>query len=97
MAATATSVPVSALPAERFFRVSLSLLVFTAMVSLGSTGKLDPVIGRGKRVGPARQGGCRDQAGKLQQFAAGASMAECGRISEHGTDCSSIDRRLRLE
>jgi len=24
-------------------------------------------------------------------------MAECDRISEHGTDCSSIDRRLRLE
>ncbi|HXY25669.1 MAG TPA: transglutaminaseTgpA domain-containing protein [Candidatus Acidoferrum sp.] len=41
MASTTTTAPVSALPAERFFRVSLSLLIFTSMVSLSSTGKLD--------------------------------------------------------
>ena len=41
MAAAATSTTVSALPAERFFRASLSLLVFTSIVSLASTGKLD--------------------------------------------------------
>ena len=41
MASTTTTAPVSALPAERFFRVSLSMLIFTSMVSLSSTGKLD--------------------------------------------------------
>jgi len=41
MAAIATTGTVSALPAEKFFRVSLSLLIFTALATLGSTGKLD--------------------------------------------------------
>lgn len=43
MATTAPTGAVSALPAERFFRGSLSLLIFTAIASLGSTGKLDVV------------------------------------------------------
>jgi hypothetical protein len=41
MAATLTTGSVSALPAERFFRASLSLLILTAAVTLASTGKLD--------------------------------------------------------
>lgn len=41
MAATFTTASVPALPAERFFRASLSLLILTAVVTLASTGKLD--------------------------------------------------------
>jgi len=41
MASATTTAPVSALPAERFFRASLSLLIFTALISLSTTGKLD--------------------------------------------------------
>jgi protein-glutamine gamma-glutamyltransferase len=41
MAATAETRDASALPAERFFRTSLSLLVLTSIVTLSSTGKLD--------------------------------------------------------
>ncbi|HYL84417.1 MAG TPA: DUF3488 and transglutaminase-like domain-containing protein [Candidatus Angelobacter sp.] len=41
MAATVITGNVRALPAERFFRASLSLLIFTALATLGSTGKLD--------------------------------------------------------
>ena len=41
MAATITAGKIPALPAERFFRASLSLLIFTALATLGSTGKLD--------------------------------------------------------
>lgn len=41
MAATATTQPVQALPAERYFRASLSLLVLTSILTLTSTGKLD--------------------------------------------------------
>jgi protein-glutamine gamma-glutamyltransferase len=43
MAAATTSGTLPALPAERFFRASLSLLIFTAIVSLASTGKLDVI------------------------------------------------------
>jgi hypothetical protein len=43
MAATVTTGSVSALPAERFFRTSLSLLILTAVVTLVSTGKLDMI------------------------------------------------------
>jgi protein-glutamine gamma-glutamyltransferase len=40
--ASSTSLPVTAqLPAERFFRVSLFLLLFTAMLTLIGTGKID--------------------------------------------------------
>ena len=41
MAAAATAPVAPALPAERFFRASLSLLVLTAILTLASTGKLD--------------------------------------------------------
>jgi protein-glutamine gamma-glutamyltransferase len=41
MTATVSAPPAPALPAERFFRASLSLLVLTAIVALTSTGKLD--------------------------------------------------------
>jgi hypothetical protein len=41
MAATLTTRSISALPAERFFRASLSLLILIAVVTLASTGKLD--------------------------------------------------------
>ncbi|HEX4543440.1 MAG TPA: DUF3488 and transglutaminase-like domain-containing protein [Candidatus Acidoferrum sp.] len=41
MAATLTTGSISALPAERFFRASLSLFILTAVVTLTSTGKLD--------------------------------------------------------
>ena len=41
MAATLTTASVPALPAERFFRASLSLLILTSIVTLASTGKLD--------------------------------------------------------
>ena len=41
MAASASSPGVIALPAERFFRISLFLLIATAVVMLLSTGKLD--------------------------------------------------------
>jgi transglutaminase-like putative cysteine protease len=41
MASAVTTSPVTALPAERFFRASLSLLIFTSLISLSSTGKLD--------------------------------------------------------
>jgi len=41
MAASIATPSVSALPAERFFRTSLSLLVLTSTVTLVSTGKLD--------------------------------------------------------
>jgi len=43
MGATAATSTVPALPAERFFRTSLSLLVLTSIVTLASTGKLDVV------------------------------------------------------
>ena len=43
MAATVTAPNAPPLPAERFFRTSLSLLVLTSMVTLVSTGKLDIV------------------------------------------------------
>jgi protein-glutamine gamma-glutamyltransferase len=41
MAASATATSVPALPAERFFRASLFLLMATSVVTLVSTGKLD--------------------------------------------------------
>ena len=41
MAATVTTPAAPALPAERFFRGSLSLLVITSILTLASTGKLD--------------------------------------------------------
>jgi hypothetical protein len=41
MAATFATPAVPALPAERFFRASLSLLVLTSILTLASTGKLD--------------------------------------------------------
>lgn len=41
MAASLTTPRVSALPAERFFRTSLSLLLLTSILTLVSTGKLD--------------------------------------------------------
>jgi transglutaminase-like putative cysteine protease len=41
MAASVTSPTVPALPAERFFRISFSLLILTALLTLVSTGKLD--------------------------------------------------------
>ncbi|HKW31619.1 MAG TPA: DUF3488 and transglutaminase-like domain-containing protein [Candidatus Acidoferrum sp.] len=41
MAATTTTHPAPALPAERYFRASLSLLVLTSILTLASTGKLD--------------------------------------------------------
>ncbi|MGC1267373.1 MAG: DUF3488 and transglutaminase-like domain-containing protein [Candidatus Acidiferrum sp.] len=41
MAASASATSVSALPAERFFRTSLFLLMTTSVASLVSTGKLD--------------------------------------------------------
>jgi protein-glutamine gamma-glutamyltransferase len=41
MAATAATPAVRALPAERFFRASLSLLVLISILTLASTGKLD--------------------------------------------------------
>ncbi len=41
MAATATTQPAPALPAEQYFRASLSLLVLTSILTLASTGKLD--------------------------------------------------------
>ncbi|HEY6944127.1 MAG TPA: DUF3488 and transglutaminase-like domain-containing protein, partial [Candidatus Acidoferrum sp.] len=43
MAATAATSAVPALPAERFFRASLSLLVLTSILTLASTGKLDVI------------------------------------------------------
>ena len=42
MAIAATSTGVSALPAERFCRASLLLLIFTSVCTLALTGKLDP-------------------------------------------------------
>src|SRR5215831_16487931 len=41
MAATATTQSAPALPAEQYFRASLSLLVLTSILTLASTGKLD--------------------------------------------------------
>jgi protein-glutamine gamma-glutamyltransferase len=41
MALTATTQPARALPAEQYFRASLSLLVLTSILTLASTGKLD--------------------------------------------------------
>lgn len=41
MAATIATPALRALPAERFFRASLSLLVLTSVLTLASTGKLD--------------------------------------------------------
>ena len=41
MAASASVTSVPALPAERFFRTSLFLLMATAILTLVSTGKLD--------------------------------------------------------
>src|SRR3989454_2971806 len=41
MSATAAALPAPALPAERFLRASLSLLILTAIVTLAGTGKLD--------------------------------------------------------
>src|SRR6266568_723386 len=41
MATTATTQPAPALPAEQYFRASLSLLVLTSILTLASTGKLD--------------------------------------------------------
>jgi protein-glutamine gamma-glutamyltransferase len=41
MAAAATTQAAPALPAERYFRASLSLLVLTSILTLASTGKLD--------------------------------------------------------
>ena len=41
MAASVTTPGVPALPAERFFRASLSLLILTSLLTLVSTGKLD--------------------------------------------------------
>ncbi len=43
MGATSTAPSVSALPAERFFRTSLSLLILTSLVTLASTGRLDVI------------------------------------------------------
>src|SRR5437870_5863575 len=43
MAASITTSSDPALPAERFFRTSLSLLILTSTVTLASTGKLDVV------------------------------------------------------
>src|SRR6266568_2719308 len=43
MASSVTTPNVSAPPAERFFRTSLSLLVLTSVLTLVSTGKLDVV------------------------------------------------------
>jgi len=43
MAATATAQAAPALSAEKYFRASLSLLVLTSILTLGSTGKLDLV------------------------------------------------------
>ena len=43
MAASATSPAIAALPAERFFRISFSLLILTSILTLVSTGKLDLV------------------------------------------------------
>lgn len=45
MAASVTTARVPALPAERFLRTSLSLLILTSIVTLVSTGKLDFVTG----------------------------------------------------
>ena len=45
MAASVTTARVPALPAERYFRTSLSLLILTSIVTLVSTGKLDFVTG----------------------------------------------------
>ena len=42
MATAATDTGVSVLPAERFFRASLLLLIFTSVCTLALTGKLDP-------------------------------------------------------
>ena len=44
MADTAAARSLPALPAERFFRTSLSLLVLTSIVTLAGTGKLDVFI-----------------------------------------------------
>jgi len=41
MAASATAQTALALPAEKYFRASLSLLVLTSILTLASTGKLD--------------------------------------------------------
>src|SRR5260370_7308629 len=41
MAVTAATPAIPTLPAERFFRASLSLLVLTSILTLASTGKLD--------------------------------------------------------
>jgi transglutaminase-like putative cysteine protease len=41
MAATTTLVSTEPLPAERFFRISLFLLIFTSALTLSTTGKLD--------------------------------------------------------
>src|SRR5271155_185192 len=41
MAASASATSIPALPAERFFRTSLFLLMATAVATLVSTGKLD--------------------------------------------------------
>src|SRR6202162_6727006 len=43
MATAATATGGSVLPAERFFRASLLLLVFTSVCTLALTGKLDPL------------------------------------------------------
>jgi len=43
MAASSTIPSEAALPAERFFRTSLSLLILTSTVAIVSTGKLDIV------------------------------------------------------
>jgi protein-glutamine gamma-glutamyltransferase len=42
MASTAASTRTEILPAERFFRLSLFLLVLTSVITLAATGKLDP-------------------------------------------------------
>jgi protein-glutamine gamma-glutamyltransferase len=42
MATAATATGVGVLPAERFFRASLLLLIFTSVCTLALTGKLDP-------------------------------------------------------
>ncbi len=47
MTATAAAPPAPALPAERFFRASLSLLILTAIVTLAGTGKLDWITSLG--------------------------------------------------
>ena len=41
MAASLATPRVPALPAERFFRASLSLLILSSILTLASTGKLD--------------------------------------------------------